>query len=176
MLRHLETASSWLLDSDASHHVTNDLNDLCFHAPYDGTIKLLIGDGMGLKISHIGSLSLSTLALRNVLVVPSITKHIISISQLRKDNPVSINFSSTLFSITDHQHKSTFFQGLVNQGVYEVKLLLGIIYSFLVFQLLIVPLVVRIKVIIIFFCIFNCVHCSFTIYIHLCMDLPCVFL
>ena len=69
-LRHLDTASSWLLDSGASHHVTNYLNNLSLHAPYDGTEKLLVGDGMGLKITHIGSISLSTLALRNVFVVP----------------------------------------------------------------------------------------------------------
>ncbi|XP_021770835.1 uncharacterized protein LOC110735022 [Chenopodium quinoa] len=42
------TASSslpWILDSGASHHVTNDIANLSFHDPYDGTEKLLVGDG-----------------------------------------------------------------------------------------------------------------------------------
>lgn len=93
----MEPTSSWMLDSGASHHVTNDLNNLSLHAPYDGTDELLVGDGMGLQISHIGSLKLSNLILNHVLVVPAITKNIISVSQLCKDNPVSILFSSNFF-------------------------------------------------------------------------------
>ncbi|XP_021764200.1 uncharacterized protein LOC110728841 [Chenopodium quinoa] len=46
---HLSLPSSsstpWLLDSGASHHVTNDLNNLSLHAPYDGTEELLVGNG-----------------------------------------------------------------------------------------------------------------------------------
>lgn len=113
--------SSWLLDSGASHHVTNDLNNLSLHAPYDGTEELLVGDGMGLKISHIGSMYLSSLKLNNVLVVPAMTKNVISLSQLCKDNPVSITFSSNFFSIKEHKLKNTLFQGHTDQGVYMVK-------------------------------------------------------
>ncbi|CAO2829065.1 unnamed protein product [Amaranthus hypochondriacus] len=36
---------SWLLDSGASHHVTNDLSNLSLHTPYDGTEELVIGNG-----------------------------------------------------------------------------------------------------------------------------------
>ncbi|KAK1407993.1 hypothetical protein QVD17_39622 [Tagetes erecta] len=38
--------SSWLFDSGASHHITNDLQALSLHAPYDGTEELIIGDGL----------------------------------------------------------------------------------------------------------------------------------
>ncbi|KAJ0647385.1 putative transcription factor interactor and regulator CCHC(Zn) family [Helianthus annuus] len=37
---------SWLKDSGASHHITNDLNALSMHNPYDGTEELIIGDGL----------------------------------------------------------------------------------------------------------------------------------
>lgn len=48
----------WLFDSDASHHITNDLNALSLHAPYDGTDELVIGDVSSLTITHIGSIIL----------------------------------------------------------------------------------------------------------------------
>lgn len=109
-----------MLDSGASHHVTNDLNNLSLHALYDGTDELLVGDGMGLKISHIGSLKLSNLILNHVLVVPAITKNMIFVAQLCKDNPVSILFSSNFFSIKEHLTGTPLFQGLTKHGVYDV--------------------------------------------------------
>lgn len=95
------SSSPWLLDSGASHHVTTDLNSLSLHAPYDGTEELVVGDGMGLKITHFGSCSFSSLTLNNVLVVPSMSRNIISISQLCQDNNVSIEFSSNSFYVKD---------------------------------------------------------------------------
>lgn len=61
---HMATASqrnlfaSWLLDTGASHHVTNDMANLSMHHPYDGLEEIVIGNGMGVSISHTGSLSL----------------------------------------------------------------------------------------------------------------------
>lgn len=76
------TSSPWLLDSGASHHVTANLNNLSLHAPYDGIEELVVGDGKGLRFTHFGSGSLSSLKLNNVLVVPFMSRNIISISQL----------------------------------------------------------------------------------------------
>ncbi|KAL4578315.1 hypothetical protein LXL04_014436 [Taraxacum kok-saghyz] len=41
-----DSNSGWLFDSGASHHITNDLNALSMHTPYDGTDELVIGDGL----------------------------------------------------------------------------------------------------------------------------------
>ena len=54
----LTPSNAWLLDSGASHYVTNDLNNLSLHALYDGTEELVIGDGSSLPISNTGSFSL----------------------------------------------------------------------------------------------------------------------
>lgn len=66
--------STWLFDGDASHHITNDLNALSFHTPYDGNEELIISDGSSLTITHIGSLNISfsnpTFTLQNVFVFP----------------------------------------------------------------------------------------------------------
>ena len=109
-----------MLDSGASHHVTNNLYNLSLHAPYEGTDELLISDGMGLKISHIGSMSLLNLTLNNILIVPSITKNIISISQLCKDNPVNVTFSSNSFFIKTHKSESILLQGPSKDGIYKL--------------------------------------------------------
>ncbi|KAH7543913.1 hypothetical protein JRO89_XS15G0060800 [Xanthoceras sorbifolium] len=45
----------WILNSGASHHVTVDLNNLSLHSNYEGTEDIMIGDGTGLSITHIGT-------------------------------------------------------------------------------------------------------------------------
>ncbi|KAE8680407.1 hypothetical protein F3Y22_tig00111390pilonHSYRG00061 [Hibiscus syriacus] len=57
---HITTTSgvetpAWLLENDASHHVTADLGNLSLYAPYDGPDDIKIGDGTGLHISKTGS-------------------------------------------------------------------------------------------------------------------------
>lgn len=46
--------SNCLVDSAASHHVTNDLNNLSMHDNYEGGDDVLIGDGSDLAITHTG--------------------------------------------------------------------------------------------------------------------------
>jgi len=48
--------TKWLIDSAASHNITGDLTNLSVHSEYDGTDEVVIGDGSGLRVSHIGSL------------------------------------------------------------------------------------------------------------------------
>lgn len=52
----IPSPSTWLLDSGASHHVTQDLANLSLHQPYDGTEEIVIGDGSSLPITHTGSM------------------------------------------------------------------------------------------------------------------------
>lgn len=93
-------SSAWLLDSGASHHFTNDLNNLPLHALYDGTRELIIGDGSSLLISNTGSFSLPTPSkffnFSNVLHVPS--RNILSIGQFCQENNISIEFLPSFFS------------------------------------------------------------------------------
>lgn len=78
----LPQSSGLLLDSGASHHVTNDLENLSLHTPYGRSEKLIIEDGFGLPISNTGSFSLllnfTSLHFNNVLHVPSALRNIIS--------------------------------------------------------------------------------------------------
>uniref|UniRef100_A0A0D3AGH2 CCHC-type domain-containing protein n=1 Tax=Brassica oleracea var. oleracea TaxID=109376 RepID=A0A0D3AGH2_BRAOL len=45
-------ASTRLLDSGASHHMTSDIANLSLHNPYNGGNDVILGDGSGLSISH----------------------------------------------------------------------------------------------------------------------------
>ena len=66
----------WLVDSGASHHITNDFGNLSIHTEYPGPNHLIIANGNHLPISHVGSTGLhsplSSLQLSNVLYVPNI--------------------------------------------------------------------------------------------------------
>lgn len=77
---------SWLVDSGAMHHITSDLASLALHSQYTGSEEVLVGNGDGLQITHIGSLSLphssGTLSLNNVLRVHEIAKNLIWVCQL----------------------------------------------------------------------------------------------
>lgn len=74
-------AADWILDSGASHHITNELDNLHLSQPYTGSDQLLVGDGSGHTISNIGKIILKTPSqsfhLSNVLHVPKITQKII---------------------------------------------------------------------------------------------------
>ncbi|RVW68219.1 Retrovirus-related Pol polyprotein from transposon RE2 [Vitis vinifera] len=64
----------WLLDSAASHNITGDLQNLSFHSEYDSTDEVVLGDGSGLAVSHVGSLAIHspnrTFILRDTLYEP----------------------------------------------------------------------------------------------------------
>ena len=117
-------SNTWLLDSGASYHVTNDLANLSLHTPYDGTEKLIVGDGKSISIAHTGFTKLNvaskSLSLQNVLHVPSISHNIISISQFCKDNNGVVQFSCTYFCVKDILSGKILLRGPIKQGIYEV--------------------------------------------------------
>ena len=68
---------------------------------FSGNDQIQIGDGTRLKITHIGtasiSNSLSTFLLDKILVVPQITKNLLSIQKFAHDNHVYFEFHSSFF-------------------------------------------------------------------------------
>jgi hypothetical protein len=80
-------STEWVLDFDATNHVTNDLNNLSSFYEYVGSDNLQTGSGTDLPIQHIGSYSLPlnslfSITLVDVLHVPQFTKNLISLSRL----------------------------------------------------------------------------------------------
>lgn len=97
----------WLLDTGASYHITTDLTNLSLHQPYTGTNDVMIGDGTGHQITHMGSVSLpykhSVFKLDNVLCVPDMQKNLISISKFCITNNTPVEFLPYCFYVKDLQ-------------------------------------------------------------------------
>lgn len=74
---------NWYSDTGATDHITSDLNRLTMRERYQGGDQVQVGNGTDLQILHIGHSSINTadrsLALRHVLHVPDMKKHLISV-------------------------------------------------------------------------------------------------
>ena len=113
---------NWLLDSAASHNITGDLSNLSIHSEYDGTDEVILGDGLGLVVSHIGSLALHsphrTLTLRDTLCVPNLCKNLISVHHLTKQNNVFFEFHPFYFLVKDKISGAILLKGACNNDIY----------------------------------------------------------
>jgi GAG-pre-integrase domain len=118
--------STWFLDSGASTHVTPDINNLSSSQPYLGVDKVHMGNGSGLSISHTGTTSIphssGTLHLGNVLCVPHLTKNLLSIAQLLKDNSVSVVFTSNSCFVKDLTTQRVLLHGSLCNGLYALDI------------------------------------------------------
>ena len=87
--------NNWYPDSGATHHLTPNLNNLLTKSQFPSSDEVFVGNGKGLPIHHIGHTSFSssfipskTLALKQLLHVPEITKNLLSVSKFAADNHV----------------------------------------------------------------------------------------
>ncbi|KAJ0020732.1 hypothetical protein Pint_31511 [Pistacia integerrima] len=104
--------------------MTTDLSNLSIHSEYDGTDEVVIGDGSGLPVSHIGSLSFASPScifhLRDTLCVPTIKKHLISVHHFTKQNNVYFEFHPSHFFVNDRITGATLLKGECEDGVYPL--------------------------------------------------------
>lgn len=99
---------AWYVDSGASNHVTAVKENLIEAREYNGKESLAVGNGNELQISHVGTKHLKTLnhkslILSNTLLVPSIKKNLVTVSQLTSDKSVFMKFHSDSCAIKDKQ-------------------------------------------------------------------------
>ncbi|KAI3510913.1 hypothetical protein L1887_18051 [Cichorium endivia] len=112
-------APDWYVDSAATDHMASSTASVTQPTAYVGNSKVVFGDGNVLPISHIGHTSLNNgIHLRDVLVVPNITKNLLSISKLTTDNMMDVLFSRPYFYIQDRATKRVLAQGRCEQGLY----------------------------------------------------------
>jgi len=111
--------TDFLVDSGATHHITNDLANLAIHHPYTGPDSLFMGNGSGLHISHSGTLLINGVSLSNVLCVPSMKQKIISVSQLTKQTNSAVLFMPHSFYVKDLQTGQTTHKGSCIDGLYQ---------------------------------------------------------
>lgn len=116
-------SSPWVVDSGASHHITNDVHNFQSPQDYTGPEELTMGDGKSIAISHTGNTSLRTsnhqFTLSNTLCAPDIKTNLISVSQFCQDNNTSIEFFPSSFHVKDLVTGTALVCGQNKNGLYE---------------------------------------------------------
>jgi hypothetical protein len=116
---------NWYSDTGATDHITSDLDRLAVHAQYQGDDMVQVGNREGLKIMHAGSCSINTythpLALNNVLLVPEISKHLLSTHKLSHNNNVFLESHMWYFLIKNWATRNLLLEGKCESGLYPLK-------------------------------------------------------
>ena len=114
---------AWYLDSGATHHTTSNDASLTSKTEYYGPSVLTVGNGSTLPISHIGNSTLALskpLYLRNILLVPSIKKNLISIAKFTTDNNFFVEFDASQCVVKGKLTKEIFLSNL-HKGLYQLE-------------------------------------------------------
>jgi len=119
--------SDWIVDSRATHHITNDIDNLHLTQSYHGSDHLLVGNGSTLPITHTSKTALKThthnLSLPKVLHVPIVSQNLLSFSSLCKTNPISVEFFSNHFLVKDLKTRVPILKRLHRDGLYHMPYL-----------------------------------------------------
>ena len=102
-----------------------------------GFRKLAVGNGVTLPISHISVCHLPTykpLALKNILLVPSIENNCISISKFTSDNDVIVEFKSSSCFVKDKILKVTLLTYTLHEGSHQLDLTFSSLSSASLFE------------------------------------------
>ena len=114
---------TWLMDSGATSHITNDIFAIQSPVPYNGQDKVYIGDGQGIHIHHTGNsvihTHIATFRLNHVLHVPKMKFNLLSASHFLKDNHCKLTLDRDGSKIEDRSLGMTFFQGPISHGFYS---------------------------------------------------------
>ena len=115
-------ASDWFLDTGASAHMTPAHSTLDQSTTYTGKDCVIVGNGASLPITHTGKISPSPdLHLLDVLVVPHLTKNLLSISKLTHDFPLSVTFTNNFFTVQNRQTGRVVATGKRDGGLYVLE-------------------------------------------------------
>jgi hypothetical protein len=97
--------TEWTTDTSASNHMTANSGILSNLKNYVGCDSVFIGDGSPLTIDTIGNTlvydSKNKVMLRDVLLVPQLTRNLLSISQLTRQYPLNCEFTDELFYVKE---------------------------------------------------------------------------
>ncbi|KAF3618865.1 hypothetical protein FXO38_03144 [Capsicum annuum] len=114
--------SNWYPNSGATHYLTNDMQNMAVRGEYMGNDQIHIGNGTGLTISHFGNAILPTISrplhLSNVLLVPKITKNLLSVANFTSDNDVIFEFHPRFCLMKDRATGKVPLRGTLEHGLY----------------------------------------------------------
>lgn len=109
-----QSDDGWYFDSGATHHSTNNMSNTNVREEFKGSDQRIIGYEQGLTTTHVGDAFLchkgshkypksvrTQIAIKDILLVPSITKNLLSISKLTADNNLSVEFLGNVCYVKD---------------------------------------------------------------------------
>jgi hypothetical protein len=93
--------------------------------PFSGSSRIIVGSGHSLPVTHMGTGALATstssLQLRNVLLSPSLVKNLLSVRQLCRENPISVEFDAFGFSVKDLRTRTVILRSDSDGDLYPVS-------------------------------------------------------
>ncbi|KAL5729361.1 hypothetical protein ACHQM5_002330 [Ranunculus cassubicifolius] len=123
---HTNTATTWVTYTGASIHITVDLANLVVHEDYHGKYQVVVGNGTGLQIAHIGSSSIShdssSFKLNNILHCPNVSTSLLCVHQFTHDNNCLFVFFHDCFYVKDLESGKTLFRGKSENGFYPLAI------------------------------------------------------
>nr|GEX70984.1 zinc finger, CCHC-type, Gag-polypeptide of LTR copia-type [Tanacetum cinerariifolium] len=109
----------WYVDSEATDHMNLSLANVNNTTQNIGQANFTFGNGNKLPVSHIGHTMVNNnIRLCDVLVVPDLTKNLLSISKLTSDNLLDVLFLQPYFYIQGLLTKHVLAQGKCENGLY----------------------------------------------------------
>jgi hypothetical protein len=120
------TEQFWVADTGATTHMTSAIAQLNLATPFSGSDTIATADGSGLSISNVGSSILDvpqcSFKLPQVLHVPKLSQHLLSVHRLCKDNNCRFICDAFGFCIQDKLTGRVLLQGLSRDGLYPIPL------------------------------------------------------
>ncbi|GJT33494.1 putative RNA-directed DNA polymerase [Tanacetum coccineum] len=116
-------------DSGCTAHMTSSPDNVSHSAPYSGNMCIFFGNGDALPVSHIGQSMVSNkILLRDVLVIPKLTKNLCQIRQLtwiiRR-----CSFSLTFLTFRKGNQTGDNTRGLCEDGLYVLHILKALAWN-----------------------------------------------
>jgi hypothetical protein len=116
--------TNWYTDTDATYHITSELEKLDVRHKYNGTDQVNTVSGLGMNISHIGNSVISTphrdLILKNILHVPQATKNLLFVHRFTIDDHASLEYFPNFFLVEDLDTWRSLLNGWCRHGLYPL--------------------------------------------------------
>lgn len=117
--------TNWYADSGMTDHIISDLDRLMVRNRYKGGDQVHVASGTSLHISRIGQSAITRysrpIQLKNILYVPNICKHLLSVNRLVSDNHAFLEFHPHFFLIKDQTTKEILLEGRSNGDLYPLN-------------------------------------------------------
>jgi hypothetical protein len=116
--------SNWYTDTEATNHVTSELEKLTIHDKYRGNDEIHTASGACMNISRIGHSVVKTpihnLMWKNVLYTPKATKNLISVHKLAANNYAFLEYHPDFSVIKDRAMRKPLLRGRCHNSLYPL--------------------------------------------------------